>query len=349
MLVIFNKTDDRSVRELLARHGAPRSAVSCRIGARVIAYLPQADAGLAARFKTLRQVERVVTAHGSEFQLTSREASPEDTLVEIGFGNSIGAGDFGLIAGPCAVETREQLASTAEIARAGGATALRGGAYKPRTTPYAFQGLGLPGLRMLAEVSAETGLPVVTEVVDTATVDTVAEYADVLQIGTRNAQNFSLLAAVGQTGRPVLLKRGFGCTVSEWLSAAEYVLAQGNSQVILCERGIRTFEGSTRFTLDLSAIPVVKQLSHLPVIVDPSHGTGHRHLVRPLALAAAAVGADGLLLDIHTDGEQALCDGKQALDAAEWMELTSALSALLGSLGRTLQRPQELAGIGSGL
>lgn len=346
MLVIFNETDEGLVLDLLARHtAAQRSAATCRIGARVVAHLPQDDAALAGRLQSLGQVERVVMTH-AEWPLTAREAAAEDTVVQIGSGASIGSGDFALIAGPCAVETPEQLASTASIARAGGAVALRGGAYKPRTSPYAFQGLGLTGLRMLAEVSAETGLPVVTEVVDTSTVDVVAEYADVLQIGTRNSQNFSLLAAAGRTGKPVLLKRGFGCTVSEWLGAAEYILAQGNSQVILCERGIRTFEGSTRFTLDLSAIPVAKRLSHLPVIVDPSHGTGHRHLVRPLALAAAAVGADGLLLDIHTDGEQALCDGKQALSPSEWLELTATLSSLLGSLDRTLQRPKRLAGVG---
>jgi 3-deoxy-7-phosphoheptulonate synthase len=345
MLVIFNDTNERAVRELLTDpEVAQQSGAVCRIGDRVVAHLPRGSRELAERLAEHGRVERVLDTH-PEWPLAAREAAAERSVVPIGSGAEIG-GDFALIAGPCAVENPEQLSATASIARAGGAVALRGGAYKPRTSPYAFQGLKQDGLRMLAEVRAETGLPVVTEVVDTDTVDAVAEVADVLQIGTRNAQNFSLLSAAGRTGRPVLLKRGFGCTVSEWLGAAEYILAQGNSKVILCERGIRTFEGSTRFTLDLSAIPVVKQLSHLPVIVDPSHGTGHRHLVRPLALAAAAVGADGLLLDIHTDGEQALCDGKQALSPSEWLELTAALSSLLSSLGRTLQRPKRMAELG---
>ncbi|MFJ5233211.1 3-deoxy-7-phosphoheptulonate synthase [Kitasatospora sp. NPDC088391] len=283
-------------------------------------------------------VQRTVTDH-SDAPLTDREAAPLGSIVTLGGAVTVGGVDFGLIAGPCAVESYEQMSASASLVKAGGGVALRGGAFKPRSSPYSFQGLKDEGLRILSKIGAESGLPVVTEVVDAATVELVAEHADVLQIGTRNAQNFTLLQAVGEIGKPVVLKRGFGCTVGEWLQAAEYVLAAGNPDVVLCERGIRSFEPATRFTLDLSAVAVVKHLSHLPVIVDPSHGTGHRHLVKPLALAAAAVGADGLLVDIHPEPTAALCDGKQALDRDSWLDLTGTLSGVLASLGRNLTVP----------
>ncbi|MEY9873001.1 3-deoxy-7-phosphoheptulonate synthase [Streptacidiphilus sp. MAP12-33] len=343
MLLVCRAVDEDAVRERIhARVPTPHGTTMCRIGDQLLVHVPGDQLALADEMHESGLLLRAVTDH-SGAPLTDREAVPPGSIVELGGSATVGGVDFALIAGPCAVESYEQLSASAAMARAGGAVALRGGAYKPRSSPYSFQGLGDQGLRIMAEVRAETGLPVVTEVVDAATVELVAEHADVLQIGTRNAQNFSLLKAVGQAGRPVLLKRGFGCTVGEWLQAAEYVLAAGNPDVVLCERGIRSFEPATRFTLDLSAVAVVKHLSHLPVIVDPSHGTGHRHLVKPLALAAAAVGADGLLVDIHPEPATALCDGDQALDRDRWFDLATALRDVLASLGRdlTLREPES--------
>ena len=221
----------------------------------------------------------------------------------------IGPDTFTLIAGPCAVETPEQTLAAAQMAAAAGATLLRGGAFKPRSSPYAFQGLGEAGLRILADVRAETGLPVVTEVVDVSDVELVASYADMLQVGTRNAQNFSLLRAVGEAGKPVMLKRGMSSTIEEWLMAAEYIAQRGNLDVVLCERGIRTFEKATRNTLDISAVPVAHDLAHLPIVVDPSHSGGRRDLVVPLSRAAIAIGADGIIVDVHPHPDTALCDG----------------------------------------
>jgi 3-deoxy-7-phosphoheptulonate synthase len=266
--------------------------------------------------------------------LGDRKNFEKDTIVNVK-GVEIGGGGFAVMAGPCAVESPGQLRDAAVAVKDGGASILRGGAYKPRTSPYAFQGTGREGLKMLSQVSRETGLPVVSEVIDPRDVQEVAKHVDILQIGTRNAQNFSLLSEVGRTGRPVLLKRGFGCTIDEWLGAAEYILRAGNPNVILCERGIRTFESATRFTLDLAAIPVVKLRSHLPIIVDPSHGTGHRELVAPLALASAAVGADGMICDVHTDASSAKCDADQALSGLQFHVLMTRLRAILGAMGRT--------------
>jgi 3-deoxy-7-phosphoheptulonate synthase len=246
----------------------------------------------------------------------------------------IGPETFTFIAGPCAVETRQQTLEAAEMARAAGATLLRGGAFKPRTSPYAFQGLGLQGLEILADVRDTTGLPVVTEVVDARDVKVVAEHADMLQIGTRNMANFGLLQAVGEAGKPVLLKRGMTATIEEWLMAAEYVAQRGNLDVVLCERGIRTFEPATRNTLDISAVPVVQATSHLPVIVDPSHAAGRRDLIVPLSKAAIGVGADGVIVDIHPNPEEALCDGPQALQGSELRELAQAVRRLPPVLGR---------------
>lgn len=250
------------------------------------------------------------------YKLVSRENQPGRSTVSVR-GVPVGPGTFTLIAGPCAVETPEQTLSAALMAKAAGATLLRGGAYKPRTSPYAFQGLGEGGLKILADVRDEVDLPVVTEVVDAADVGLVASYADMLQVGTRNMQNFALLRAAGEAHRPVLLKRGMTATVDEWLMAAEYIAERGNLDVVLCERGIRTFEPLTRNTLDISAVVLAQQLSHLPVIVDPSHACGRRDLVLPLARAAVAVGADGVIVDLHPRPDEALCDGAQALTDAD--------------------------------
>src|ERR1700724_3807874 len=234
------------------------------------------------------------------------------TVLDIG-GRKIGGENFAMIAGPCTVESREQTLETARVVRDAGGTLFRGGAYKPRTSPYAFQGLGQEGLRLLAEAKQETGLPIVTELMDLRDLDQGLEGADVIQIGARNMKNFSLLAEVGRSGRPALLKRGLSSTLEELLMAAEYILKEGNESVMLCERGIRTFETAYRFTLDLMAVPVLKELTHLPIIVDPSHAAGRRDLVLPLSLAAAAVGADGIIVEVHPKPDEAICDGPQAL------------------------------------
>jgi 3-deoxy-7-phosphoheptulonate synthase len=269
------------------------------------------------------------------YKLVSREMHPHDSVVKIGK-VPIGGRAFTVIAGPCAVETRDQTRNTAEAVKAAGAAALRAGAYKPRTSPYGFQGHGREGLAILKEVSEETGLPFVTEVMDTADVDAVAQAADAIQIGARNMQNFALLRAVGQTNKPVLLKRGLSATIEELLLAAEYLLAAGNEQVILCERGIRTFETATRNTLDLNAVPYIKQKTHLPVLVDPSHGTGIRDLVIPMSLAAAACGADGLLVEVHENPAVALSDGAQSLYPQGFRNLMDSLRPVVEAVGRQL-------------
>jgi 3-deoxy-7-phosphoheptulonate synthase len=267
------------------------------------------------------------------YKLVSRINHPQMSTVLVR-GVPIGPDTFTLIAGPCAVETHQQTLEAAEMAKAAGATLLRGGAYKPRTSPYAFQGLGEAGLRILAEVRDATGLPIVTEVVDAHDVDLVSSYADMLQVGTRNMQNFGLLQAVGQCGKPVMLKRGMQATIEEWLMAAEYIAQRGNLDIVLCERGIRTFETATRNTLDISAVPVAHDLSHLPVIVDPSHSGGRRDLVVPLARAAIAVGADGIIVDVHPHPEEALCDGPQALVDDDLRALAAAVRQLPPLMGR---------------
>ncbi len=251
-------------------------------------------------------------------------------------GRKVGGDSFALIAGPCTVESREQMLQTAHVVRDAGATLLRGGAYKPRTSPYAFQGLGQEGLRLLAEAKAETGLPIVTELMDMRDLDPVLEVADVVQIGARNMQNYPLLAEIGRSGRPALLKRGLSSTLDELLMAAEYILKEGNPNVMLCERGIRTFETAYRFTLDLMAVPVLKELSHLPVIVDPSHAAGRRELVLPLSLAAAAVGADGIIVEVHPNPDEAICDGPQAIRAEDFAEFSSAVERATALAGKAL-------------
>src|SRR6266516_4732187 len=269
------------------------------------------------------------------YKLVSREHHRERSVIWVA-GVPIGPSTVKLIAGPCTVETPEQTLAAALMAKRAGASLLRGGAFKPRTSPYAFQGLGEAGLKILADVRAEVGLPIVTEVVDPASVDLVCAHADMLQVGTRNMQNFALLQAVGSAGKPVMLKRGMNATIEEWLMAAEYIAQRGNLDIVLCERGIRTFETATRNTLDISAVPVAQRLSHLPVIVDPSHSGGRRDLVLPLSRAAVAVGADGIIVDVHPEPATALCDGDQALVESDLRELAAVAAHLSPLVGRTL-------------
>jgi 3-deoxy-7-phosphoheptulonate synthase len=270
-----------------------------------------------------------VTPISKPYKLVSREFHPEDTVIRV-MDTSIGDGSLTVMAGPCSVESRDQLMETVDFVAAHGATIIRGGAFKPRSSPYSFQGLGVEGLRYLAEARERSGMPVITEVMDPSQVDIVAEYSDILQVGTRNMQNFSLLLACGRASRPVMLKRGFGATIEEWLMAAEYIASAGNPQVILCERGIRTFETTTRNTLDLTAVPLVHHFTHLPVIVDPSHATGKRWLVKPLAIGGIAVGADGIMVEVHPRPDEALSDAEQQLDFAMFASMMDAVTAVHG-------------------
>jgi 3-deoxy-7-phosphoheptulonate synthase len=282
-------------------------------------------------FANVEDVIRVSRA----FKLVSNDAQPRPSTVDVA-GKRIGRDSVTLIAGPCAVETPEQTRLACEMARDAGASILRGGAYKPRTSPYAFQGLGEAGLDILHEVSRDLELPFVTEVVTPADVETVARKADMLQVGTRNMQNFQLLKEVGLAGKPVLLKRGMTATIEEWVMAAEYIAHTGNLQIVLCERGVRTFEPMTRNTLDVSAVPVVQSLTHLPVIIDPSHSGGRRDLVLPLIKAAIAVGADGVIVDVHGDPERALCDGPQALVPDDMARLRGTIARIATAAERTV-------------
>ena len=266
-------------------------------------------------------------AISKSYKLASREFHPASTVVDIR-GIKIGDGTPVVMAGPCAVESREQLLETAEIIKEGGAQFIRGGAYKPRTSPYAFQGLEEEGLKYLAEAREKTGLAVVTEVTVVEAVDTVAAYADLLQVGARNMQNFGLLRAVGRAGKPVMLKRGLAATIDEWLNAAEYIMNEGNPNVILCERGIRTYETYTRNTFDISAIPAIKHLSHLPIIADPSHGTGKWRMIKPVSLASIAAGADGLIIEVHPNPARALSDGPQSLTPENYRDLMASVQKL---------------------
>ena len=309
----------------------------------VIAVLGQVFPELRDELATMGGVDEVLRV-SRPYKLASREVHEDDTVVELPHGVRVGDGHPVVMAGPCSIESEEQLWETARGVRDAGAHILRGGAFKPRSSPYAFQGLGVPGLQMLSAVGGELGMPVITELLSMRDVEAVAEYADVLQIGTRNMQNFVLLAEAGKTGKPVMLKRGMGSTIEEWLLAAEYILAEGNPNVILCERGIRTFETATRNTLDLNAIPMVKRLSHLPVISDPSHGTGHWYLVRPMSAASIAVGADGLMIEVHPNPDHALSDGAQSLTPANFAELMREVGALGEAIGRSLHEvPQAVA------
>jgi 3-deoxy-7-phosphoheptulonate synthase len=286
-------------------------------------------------FAILPGVESV-TRIMKPYKLSSREFHKQSSIVKINGIDIGGNARIVVMAGPCAVESEAQLKKAAEIVKAAGARILRGGAFKPRTSPFSFQGLKDKGLELLGRIRKEYGMPVISEVTDTQEVDTMAKYCDILQVGSRNMQNFVLLSAVGKTKCPVVLKRGFSCTVTEWLTAADYVLAEGNDQVILCERGIRTFEDSTRFSLDISSIPVIKRASHLPIIVDPSHAAGHFALVPALAKAAIAAGADGLLIEVHPNPKEALVDGLQSLSPSDFTRLMKELKPIAESVGRSI-------------
>lgn len=290
------------------------------------------------RLELLPGVEQVIQVT-KPYKLSNREYHPRDTVVQVG-GVNIGGDEIVVMAGPCAVESEEQLLATAQAVKAAGARVLRGGAFKPRTSPYQFRGLGESGLKMLSEVGKATQMPIITEVMAPNHVELVARYADILQIGARNMQNFVLLDEVGKIGKPVLLKRGLSSTIEEWLLAADYVMNQGNEQVILCERGIRTFETYTRNTMDISAIPVIEKVSHLPIIADPSHGTGKWYLVLPMALAAVAAGADGLLIEVHPNPDTALADGPQSLTFENFRLLMSQLVPIAQARNRKLTVPQ---------
>jgi 3-deoxy-7-phosphoheptulonate synthase len=288
-------------------------------------------------FEALPGVERVVRIT-QKFKLAGWDFHPAKTVIEVD-GVTIGGDAITLIAGPCSVESEAQTLATARAVKAQGATLLRGGAYKPRTSPYEFRGLGQRGLEILAEARAETGLKIITEVMAPADVDLVGRYTDIFQIGARNSQNYLLLEAVGQAGKPVMIKRGLSMLIEEWLLAAEYIMAQGNPNVILCERGIRTFETATRNVLDVSSVAVVQQLSHLPVFVDPSHAAGKRAYVAALTLAGIAAGADGLMIEVHPQPDLALSDAAQQLDFAEFAALTPRISAVAQAVGRTFPVP----------
>ncbi len=291
----------------------------------------------AAEFDTMPGVAEAIRV-SKPYKLVSREVKNEDSLIRVGppeAGVIVGGQELAIIAGPCAVESREQAFAAAKSVRSAGARLFRAGAFKPRTSPYAFQGLGKEGLEILAEVRRQFGLMIVTETIDPENCDLVEEYADVLQVGARNMQNFSLLKRVGRASKPVLLKRGMSATLEEYLMAAEYILSEGNYNVILCERGVRTFADHSRNTLDLSVIPAAKRLSHLPIIVDPSHGTGRRDRVTPLARAAVAVGADGLMVEVHPQPDRALSDGYQSLDPQQFAALMDEVTSIAGVLGRT--------------
>jgi 3-deoxy-7-phosphoheptulonate synthase len=285
-------------------------------------------------FELFDGVQEVVRV-SEPYKLSSRTFRPENTVVQVN-GCAIGGKEVVVMAGPCTIENEAQLFETARAVARAGAKVLRGGAHKPRTSPYSFQGMGVAGLKLLQAAGREFGMATVSEVMEISQIEAVAQHVDILQIGARNMQNFNLLSAVGQTRKPVLLKRGMSATVQEWLLAAEYIMAGGNYQVILCERGIRTFETYTRNTLDISAIPVVHKLSHLPIIVDPSHATGRRDKVMPMARASVAAGADGLLIEVHSDPDKALCDGPQSLYPEQFVELMDELRIIVPAVRRTL-------------
>jgi len=303
----------------------------------VIGALGQVFPELRDSLEMLPGVDQVIPV-SKPYKLASREFHPQDTVFELN-GVAIGGNEIVVMAGPCAIESEDQLLATAQAVKAAGATVLRGGAFKPRTSPYQFRGLGESGLKMLAKVREETQMPVITEVMSTNDVDLVAKYVDILQIGARNMQNFILLDEVGRTKKPVLLKRGLSSSIQEWLLAAEYILAQGNTQVILCERGIRTFETYTRNTMDLSAIPIIEKVSHLPIFADPSHATGKWYLVPPLALAAVAAGADGLIIEVHPNPDLALADGPQSLTFENFRLLMSQLLPIAKAMNRKIAIP----------
>ncbi|KPJ62629.1 3-deoxy-7-phosphoheptulonate synthase [candidate division KD3-62 bacterium DG_56] len=340
MVIIMKTTaspeEIQRVEEEVTRFGF-RPFINPGVERKVVALLGELNiekADLVDHFSTFPGVERVALI-SQPYKLASRSYHPEQTVITVG-PMTLGGKRFSVIAGPCSVESREQLLETARAVKAAGAHALRGGAFKPRTSPYSFQGLGRQGLELLAEARAETGLPVVTEVLDPHEIDLVAEFADMLQIGARNSQNFALLQQAGKRKHPVLLKRGPGVKIDDLLMSAEYMVYGGNYQVAICERGITTFEDSTRYTTDMNAVPVLKDKTHLPVVVDPSHATGDRKYVAAIARAALAAGADGLLIEVHPHPEQALSDGFQSLTPDEFSRLLDELRPIAEAVGRTL-------------
>jgi 3-deoxy-7-phosphoheptulonate synthase len=335
MVIMHEAASDEQVAHVRARveEVGASSHVSSGEKVTVIAVIGDREEITELPLEAMPGVDRVV-AIVRPYKLVGREFQQRDTVIDV-LGVKIGGGHFALIAGPCSIETPEQVLEAGRAVKAAGGHMLRGGAFKPRTSPYAFQGLGEDGLKMMAAVRVETGLPIVTEVLDPRDLDVVCAYADVLQVGARNTQNFLLLAELGKAGKPVLLKRGPSTTVEELLMAAEYVVKEGNRDVILCERGIRTFETATRNTLDISAVPVVKLASHLPVIIDPSHSAGRRDLVLPLSLAGVAAGADGVLVETHPNPEHALCDGPQSLPTAAFGDYADRVLGLARWTGKT--------------
>jgi 3-deoxy-7-phosphoheptulonate synthase len=325
--------DVTRILELLESAGA-RGHVSTSDLVTVIGVMGERDVIAGLPLEAYPGVDKVLPIL-KPYKLVGREFRRSDSVITVG-GTSLGGGHVALIAGPCSVESRDQLFEAARTAKKAGATMLRGGAFKPRTSPYAFQGLGIEGLEILAEARKEFSLPIVTELMDPRQLDAVVEYSDIIQIGARNMQNFQLLSAVGEVGLPVLLKRGLAATIDELLMAAEYVAKEGNDRVILCERGIRTFETATRNTLDISAVPIIKQRSHLPVIVDPSHAAGKVDLVEPLSLAAIAAGADGLMIEMHPTPETALSDGAQSLDPKQFADVAARIKDMVAWVGKTM-------------
>jgi 3-deoxy-7-phosphoheptulonate synthase len=337
MLVVMKKgSSEKELEGLLARITESGFVGHVSKGAErtVVGVVGQTYPELRDVFERLPGVDEVIPI-SKPYKLSSREFQPESTRIRVGE-VTIGGDELVIMAGPCAVETEEQVMATARAVKVAGANILRGGAFKPSTSPYSFRGLGDEGLKLLSQASAETGLPIITEVLTPHHVELVARYADILQVGARNMQNFLLLEEVGRVQKPVMLKRGMSATIQEWLLAAEYILSKGNRQVMLCERGIRTFETYTRNTMDVSAIPIIHKVSHLPVIADPSHGTGKWYLVAPLALAAVAAGADGIMVEVHPNPDQALKDGPQSLTFENFERLMAQLGALAPSLGRRL-------------
>jgi 3-deoxy-7-phosphoheptulonate synthase len=304
------KIDLDNIKERIESRGL-RAQINTGAERTVIGVMGSIPADFKDEMELMNGVDEVVMI-SKPYKLASREFHPDDTIIKVGDA-VIGGPDPVIMAGPCSVEDEEQMVSTAKAVKAAGATILRGGAFKPRTSPYSFRGMGEDGLKLLQLAKQETGLPIITEVMATSDVETVAKYADILQIGARNMQNYNLLDEVGLIGKPVMVKRGLSASYEEWLLAAEYVMAGGNEQVILCERGVRGFETFTRFTLDVAAVPVIKRLSHLPIVADPSHSTGKWYLVTPVALASVAAGAHGLLIEVHPNPDQAKCDGPQSL------------------------------------
>jgi 3-deoxy-7-phosphoheptulonate synthase len=332
-----SEEDLAAVCEKLEEHGyqpnITRGTADTIVAAIGTPSLPEKEL-VAPQLQAMEAVEKVLFV-SKPYKLVSRDWHPENSKFNIG-GVEVGGENIVVMAGPCSVESAESVLETAKLVKNAGAKMLRGGAYKPRTSPYDFQGLGLEGLKHLAQARKETGLPIVTEVMTPHLVEQVCEYADVLQIGARNMQNYDLLREVGKTRTPVIIKRGLSATIEEWLKAAEYLLAGGNEQVMFCERGIRTYEPSTRFTLDLSAVPAIKRESHLPVIIDPSQGTGRRDMIAAMSKAAVACGADGLLIEVHPHPEDALSDGQQTVDDKQFAQLMQELKPIAEAVGRTI-------------